>query len=95
MQKIKINNKKNKIIEASPDKCFWVCNGEILKNLRELKVALEKMTNEIFSYHANNLKNDFAVWAEDVLGEKFLASQLKRAKTAKEMANKIKLKSKK
>ncbi|MCG2689705.1 hypothetical protein L6252_00260 [Candidatus Parcubacteria bacterium] len=83
---------KKKTTALPPEKCFWVCDGQVLKNLQELKVALERMTENVFRHHVNGLKNDFAKWMSEVLGEKFLAGQLKRLKTAEGMAKKIKSK---
>lgn len=77
---------------ASPEKCFWVCNGQILKNLQELAESLEKMSENIFRHHVNAMKNDFARWIEDVFGDKKLASEVKKAKTPKSAAQKVKTK---
>ena len=82
----------NAEINAEPEKCFWLCDGQILKNLKELAKALDKMSNEVFSYHVNKNKNDFAKWVEDVFGERKLAIDLKKAKTPKTAAKKIKIK---
>ncbi len=81
---------KKVLVNTEPEKCFWVCNGQILKNLKELSESLEKMSDEVFKYHATKERNDFANWVKDVFGEEKLALDLKKAKTAKTAAKKIK-----
>lgn len=88
--------KKKRITKAKvsakiePEKYFWACDGQILKNLKELAKSLEGMSNEVFGHHANKLKNDFADWVRDIFGDRKLATELKRAKTAKTAAKKVK-----
>jgi len=81
----KTKEKKLSIVNAKDELCFWVNNGPILKNIRDLKNALDKMSGETFKYHVNKEKNDFADWVKDVLGDKMLASKLAKIKTAKTM----------
>ncbi|MCD5396988.1 MAG: hypothetical protein LRZ96_00105, partial [Candidatus Pacebacteria bacterium] len=71
--------------------CFWVCDKKVLKNLAELKVALERMSNKTFTYHVNKNKNDFARWINDVLKEKALARTLKNIKSQKMFLKKIEI----
>jgi len=80
---------KKVLINISPEKCFWVCDGQILKNLKELAESLKKMKKEVFNYHVTKEKNDFANWVKDVFGEEKLALELKKAKTSKTAAKKI------
>lgn len=77
--------------DASPEQCFWVCTGQIAKNLKELADILEKMSKEVFTYHVNSEKNDFVKWIVGVFGEEGLASEVSKAKTAKVAAKKIKV----
>lgn len=86
--KVKVTKVK-KIINAEACCYFWLCSGQILKNFKELAESLEEMSDEIFKYHVNQEKNDFADWVGDVFGEKKLASELKRAKTAKTAAKRV------
>jgi|GEM_PF-1984630 hypothetical protein len=80
--KIKTEEKKTAVlVDAQNEQCFWVNNGPILKNLAELKQAAEEMTGEQFDYHARRDGNDFAKWADEVLGEKALAKKLSQQKT--------------
>ncbi len=88
--KRRVTKKTKPMINADPYECFWVCNGEILKNLKELSNTLNKMSENVFKYHVTKEKNDFAEWVEKVFGDKTLARELKRLKTAKSSATKIK-----
>lgn len=67
---------KKCLSEVSPDHCFWVHNGPILKNLEDLANFLPHMSDETFNHHVNKEKNDFSKWVNDVIGEKKLASEL-------------------
>jgi len=83
--------KKTKVLfNAKEEKRFWLCDGQVLKNLKDLAGALEKMDDKVFKYHVNKKKNDFASWIKDVIKEPKLAKELKGAKTAETTANKIK-----
>lgn len=88
------NNKKGKtgVREASPEQCFWVCTGQVAKSLKEMAEILETMSKEIFTYHANTEKNDFARWIAEVFGDDKLAKDISKTKTAKAMAKRIKVK---
>jgi hypothetical protein len=69
---------KKEFPDAPPEKCFWVNDGSILKNLRELPSALKQMPRETFVHHVNRGKNDFAEWIDKVIGEKRLANQVRQ-----------------
>lgn len=77
--------------QAEPEKCFWVCDGTVLQDLKELVDALEKMSADIFKRHVNAAKNDFAKWISEVLDESGLAKSIAKSRTAKAMAKKIKV----
>lgn len=78
---------------VSQEKQFWCCDGRYLKNLPELKVALEQMTDETFRYHSNETKNDFSNWVRDVIGDDKLSRDLQKSIThtqaAKNVADRI------
>lgn len=60
--------------ENVPDQfVFYVCDGKVLKNLKDLIVALDKITDDVFSYHSNKEKNDFSNWIRDIINEPVLA----------------------
>ena len=72
-----------KLVNAYNEKCFWVHNGPVLSNLRDLEKALDTMTDNQFLYHVALRKNDFAAWVEGVLLDSDCASQLKKVETRK------------
>ena len=75
--------------EASPEQCFWINNGQILKNLDELGNALGQMGDESYSYHANKEKNDFSRWVNDVIGDQKLANDLLSSKNRESAVKKV------
>ena len=85
--KIKKTMRKTKekpgLINAENESCFWINNGPVLKNLKDLKESLLTMSKETFSYHANKEKNDFADWIKEVLEDNTLANKLAKTKTLK------------
>lgn len=71
------------VIQADENSSFWINNGPILKNIKDLADALANMSEELFAYHVNAEKNDFAVWAENVLKDETLAKNLAKSKSLK------------
>lgn len=70
-----------KIITDVPDEySFHLSDGRSLKNIIELKNALESMNNQLFSYHINDEKNDFYIWIRDIIGDNKLAQDMKKVK---------------
>lgn len=70
------------LVEATADTCFWVNCGPVLKDLRELRDALQHSISEAqFAHHVGARKNDFANWVEAVLDDIACAKALRRAKT--------------
>lgn len=79
-----------KILEdVAPEKCFWVNDGKIIKNLAELPTALSRMSDEAFVYHVNDSKNDFSTWIEEVIGDKTLANSLRKLRDKKLMMREV------
>ena len=78
------------LCNVSPEQCFWVNNGPILKNVEELANALESISEDIYSYHANNDKNDFSKWIGDVIGDQKLANELLSSKSRESALKKVK-----
>ena len=72
---------KKYLSDVSPEQCFWVNNGPILKNVLELRDALKSMGEKTFKHHVGKDRNDFAVWAENILEDADLAKTLKKSKT--------------
>lgn len=73
--------KKLALVNAEGDQRFWVCDGQILSNLKDMAGALGRMSDETYRYHANPEKNDFAKWVDEVLGDKILAAYLLKAES--------------
>lgn len=73
---------KMALICAHNDECFWTTDGKVLANLVELRDTLDSMAEEVFTYHVNKEKNDFADWVESVLQDAELAAALRKAKKA-------------
>ncbi|MEA2097790.1 MAG: DUF5752 family protein [Patescibacteria group bacterium] len=74
---------KPNLINAKDESCFWINNGPVLKNLKDLKESLLVMSKETFSHHVNKEKNDFADWIKEVLEDNTLANKLAKTKTLK------------
>ncbi|MDO8490798.1 MAG: hypothetical protein Q7T04_02140 [Dehalococcoidia bacterium] len=72
---------------------FWCHDSCIMKNLRELRDALANMSAEVFAFHVNGEKNDFANWVRDVVNDETLARQIERsrnrARTAQIVAERV------
>ena len=88
MKKTK-KEEKLTIINAKDESCFWINNGPVLKNLKDLKKSLLAMGKETFNYHVSKEKNDFAVWVKTVLQDETLASKLAKIKTLKTMSKAV------
>jgi len=75
---------KKQLVTASDGCCFWVHNGPIIRDLRELHEAIrDTMTDEQFTHHVSKEKNDFAQWVADVLEDDTCAKALRRVRTRK------------
>ncbi|RLE42880.1 hypothetical protein DRJ48_02445 [Candidatus Woesearchaeota archaeon] len=62
---------------VKPEKYFYLEDGGIIKNIRELALRLDEISDSVFQRHVNQDKNDFANWIEFVFKEKNLAKQLR------------------
>jgi hypothetical protein len=67
---------KKEMMNVEGEMCFWVNNGPVLKNMNELYDALKNMDQNIFDYHVNSEKNDFAKWVDEALHDADLAKKL-------------------
>ncbi len=68
---------------------FYCCDGKVFRNLRELAEALRCMKREVFLYHANQSKNDFAAWIANCIGDGKLAEKIAHLKDPKLMRRAI------
>lgn len=50
-----------------------------IKNLIDLRIELENMSEKEFSHHVNSNKNDFSLWVRDCVGDDKLAKDLSHA----------------
>ena len=93
MVKITKTIARKRLADIPQEKRFWCSDEQVLKNLPELKVALEQMSEETFRYHSNEFRNDFSNWVRDVIGEEKLSRDLQksatRAQAAKVIADRI------
>ena len=73
------------LVEAPPDKAFWVNRGPVLTDLRQLRDALARdISDEQFGHHVTEDRNDFAMWVEEVLGNAECANALRHARSRNE-----------
>ena len=73
-------------VNASEENAFWCVDGQIFKNVFELRAGLNKMSDETFAYHSNTEKHDFSNWLRDVISDRKLANSLAQAATRQEAA---------
>ncbi len=71
---ISSTTKKN----APSSQYFMLKNGQEIKSILELYHCLKNMDDEMFNFHANANKNDFANWLSDVFGEIDLANKIRQ-----------------
>ena len=69
-----------KRIKPDPEHYFSLCTGALVRDLRELAFALDHISDDEFSHHVNDEKNDFSIWARDIFGELKLADKLEETK---------------
>jgi hypothetical protein len=72
-------------LTTSPDKAFYMCNGEMVSRLGDLPNKLQSIDDGTFSYHVNGDRNDFASWIDGVFQNSALAKKVAKAKTKSEM----------
>jgi hypothetical protein len=69
-----------RVVDAPPEKSFWVNFGPVVKNLRELRDALATMSDMQFAHHVGAGRNDFARWVAEVLEDAECATALRRTR---------------
>lgn len=67
---------KRVLVCAEGDQCFWVNDGQVVKDLLELRDAMKTMEEKVFTHHVTTDRNDFATWVEDVLCDAECAAAL-------------------
>jgi hypothetical protein len=74
-----MTDSKRYLADVPQEHVFWCCDGQILKNLKELRDAFAVMSEDTFAYHVHAAKNDFYNWVRDVIKDEVLASDLLKA----------------
>jgi hypothetical protein len=75
--------KTYKDLRVTADMAFYVCDGQVFYTISELRDGLKLMEKGVFDFHVNKEKNDFYNWIKHVFQYDTLATEVKRAKTAK------------
>ncbi len=65
--------------ELPPSQYFILRNGQPVRSLKELLIAIEYIDASTFDHHVNEYRNDFAHWIEDAIGQPELATQVRSA----------------
>lgn len=70
---------------VNTQEAFVSVDGQRIRNLIELARFLSTASNEIFTYHVNDTKNDFHNWIRDCIDNKELAEEVLLAGKDKKM----------
>ena len=70
------------------EKAFWLHDGRVLRDMKDLRDALAGISEEDYKYHTGESKNDFSNWVREVIGDEHLARDLGSA-SDKEQAARI------
>ena len=73
-----------------PEKSFWINNGPIVNNIRNLPKALEQVSEDTFTHHVNGEKNDFYNWITEVIGDQKLARRIKAVRSKQDFIKELK-----
>ena len=79
--KVNKEEAKRRLGDVPDDKRFWCHDGKIIKNLKELRKALNDMGDETFHYHWGEGRNDFSKWIREVVGDDKLAEDLSKTRS--------------
>ncbi len=66
--------------DVEPELALWLSNGLTARNLKELAAALKKMSVKDYKEYADSQRNEIAEWVQEMLNDKQLAGQLRKAK---------------
>ncbi len=83
------NDAKKALSDVDSNHVFWVCNGQVLKGIKQLPAALKKMNKDAFEHHVNKERNDFASWIKDIIKDTKLAADLAKIKDKKNTIKKV------
>jgi len=91
---VKISKKKSskKSITRSftTDNVFYLNNGLVISNLKDLPKVLKDMDDATYYSHVNESKNDFSAWISDVFGMSKLAMKIGEIKDRSDLISTIK-----
>lgn len=79
MTKILKEHAERRLANVPDQYVFWCNDGRMIRSIRELKEALELMSEATYAYHANREKNDFSNWIKDIIGDEKLARDLSKS----------------
>ena len=68
--------KKDLLKDADKEHYFYLCDGNVIKNVLDLSKHIEKMSDEVFGHHVNDMKNDFSSWINDIYSDEKLANNM-------------------
>jgi hypothetical protein len=80
---------RERLVDVQQEKRFWCSDGRVLRNLSELKSALEQMSEETFRHHSNETRSDFGNWVRDVIGDDKLSRDLQKSRTGDRAAKAV------
>jgi hypothetical protein len=80
---------KGMLTDVPESQFFILHDGQVIRNLSQLKAAFEQMSEETFRYHVSKGNNDFANWVRDTIGDRELAADLARITNKAESATRI------
>jgi len=75
------------LVGSSDDKVFLANNGMVIRSLYELRDAFMTMSDNTFTHHANEDRNDFSLWIRDVHCDSDLANDILKAKDRNQAFN--------
>lgn len=75
--------------EISPEHYFFARNQVVIKDLSELKAALEQMDDGAFSHHVSEGKNDFSEWVRNIIKDKKLAADISNLTSKEDIVKSI------
>ena len=68
---------------------FRCCDGCILRNMKELGEVFANTTDETFTYHSNEDKNDFSNWVRDIIRDEKLARDIGKSPNRTQAAKNV------
>ncbi|MFH1849737.1 MAG: hypothetical protein ABH879_06125 [archaeon] len=85
--RIRISQKT--LSDVPEDRVFWLNDGRVLRNIRDLSSALADMGPGVFQHHVNCERNDFVNWIRDVVCDKTLVKAINGIGTPEQLRTKL------